>query len=268
MDRKTLVVGNTIQNPQPRPPNVPVRKWPSDIGTIVFRGVEAAKEEEIRSGIAGCVDVLCFSPNGKLLAAGGVAEGGRSGQVRLWDASTHQELAVWNTNRSSVKHLTFSADGQLLAGAGKDSVLFVWETATKKQRHILAGHTDQLNALVFASDKKHLVSIGAMEVRWWDANSGDTVSIKDNRGSGWGLPGPNGRGAWIMRGAADGPILGFLDFASQRETALVTLRDLKSIQCMAASADGSVLAIGEKGEQGRLNVHLWPAGKLLESKSR
>ncbi|HEY8503669.1 MAG TPA: hypothetical protein VIL46_03750, partial [Gemmataceae bacterium] len=77
-------------------------------------------------GPAGAADVraLAFSPDGRLLAAGGTRPGGA---VRLWELRSGKEVHAFAGHRGGVERLAFSPDGRLLASAGGEGTVLVWD---------------------------------------------------------------------------------------------------------------------------------------------
>src|SRR5262249_11451922 len=70
---------------------------------------------------------LCFSANGKYLAAYGI------GCVRLWDAETGKELHEQTGSLETTMAIGVSADAQLITTAGwLDQSVTIWESATGK----------------------------------------------------------------------------------------------------------------------------------------
>jgi WD40 repeat protein len=57
-----------------------------------------------------------------------------------------------------VQHVAFSPDGQLLASAGSDRTVRLWDPATGTMRLTLQGHTDLVCWIVFSPDGQTLAS--------------------------------------------------------------------------------------------------------------
>lgn len=93
------------------------------------------------------VNCLAFSPDGKLLAAGG--EGG----VRVWEAATWRELQTF-APEMDVLAIAFSPDGGLLACGGKDGEVRLWDLAKRKARYVFEPTGRVAAAVAFASDGK------------------------------------------------------------------------------------------------------------------
>jgi hypothetical protein len=69
-----------------------------------------------------------FSPNGKLLAAGGLTS---IDAVFLWDVSNGDRVAtLHDPNGEGVDDLAFSPDGRLIAAADDDGSTYLWEVGT------------------------------------------------------------------------------------------------------------------------------------------
>jgi WD40 repeat protein len=110
------------------------------------------------------VTTVVFSPDGKLLAAGGTDNTVRcfdmpSGKLR-WETEAH---ADW------VLALAFSPDGKTLVSASRDRTAKVFEVATGDARATHADHETAVTALMFTEDGKQIVSGAADgEIRRWN----------------------------------------------------------------------------------------------------
>ncbi len=99
--------------------------------------------------LLGAVHDVKFSPDGRLLAAGGGQPAAR-GEVRIFDAATGQLLRTLSGHADAVSAVAFSPDGRLLAAASFDKTVRLWETDTGKLRHTYAGHSDFVYGVAFA----------------------------------------------------------------------------------------------------------------------
>ena len=68
------------------------------------------------------VTSVAFSPDGKLLASGGL-----DGTVRVWNAATRQPVgAPLHASAQGVTWVAFSPDGKLLASGGANGTVRLW----------------------------------------------------------------------------------------------------------------------------------------------
>jgi hypothetical protein len=96
---------------------------------------------------------LTLSPDGKLLAAG------CKDTVYLWD-SAGKERARMGGHRGAINAIAFSADGKMLASAGADGTVQVWDPVAGKLLKTLGKHKGQALAVAFAPNSQILASGG------------------------------------------------------------------------------------------------------------
>ena len=69
--------------------------------------------------------------------------------------------ASWQAHTDTVFNVTLSADGKLLATAGGDKLVKVWDFTTRKELARLEGHNAQVLSLAFNKEATQLASVGA-----------------------------------------------------------------------------------------------------------
>jgi WD40 repeat protein/tRNA A-37 threonylcarbamoyl transferase component Bud32 len=145
-------------------------------GELKVWDADAGQELLSVAGLAGPVQGACFSPDGRRLAAGvpATVNQGRplGGTVKLWDASTGQELLSCGMHLGPCTSVAFSPDGTRLASAGLDRAVKVWEAATGREVFTLAGQANGY-CVAFSPDGQLLAAAAPdQSVRVWDARTG------------------------------------------------------------------------------------------------
>jgi WD40 repeat protein len=227
---------------------------------------------------------VAYSPDGKLLAAGGA-----DNQIRLIDAASGREvrrlaghqprtyqpardpksavdLLVGSVGKGNVTAVAFSRDGKTLASGGWDETVRVWDVDTGKETARLEGHQNgMIAAVTIAPDGKHLASRGGLDgtVTLWDLATGKPVYKFEklskvnpwrlNRSAGLAFS-PDGKTLAVP----DAKVIRFYDVGNGKESAtwdahLIALE-------VAYSGDGKLLASSGVDGKDKHSIRIWDVG--------
>jgi serine/threonine protein kinase/WD40 repeat protein len=97
---------------------------------------------------------VVFSPDGKFLAAGGVAF--RNEGIWIWDTDTGKEIRAIS-GRNVASQICFSPDGKFLASHSRASpTVTLWDVASGQSWSVFKGHTSGVIAAAFDPDSRRL----------------------------------------------------------------------------------------------------------------
>jgi WD40 repeat protein len=129
------------------------------------------------SPFADRVTALDFSPDGRVLAAGGgqPSRGGEVVLLRAGDGSLQRRLD--DLHSDAVLSLRFSPDGKQLASGSADRLVKICDPASGKVLHTLEGHGSHVLSVAWSRDGGALASAGADNtIRFWDLASGAAIA--------------------------------------------------------------------------------------------
>jgi WD40 repeat protein len=119
---------------------------------------------------------VCFSPDGKLLAAASSGRPGApySGAIALFDAGTGKQVRLIGGDIGQISCLAFSPDGKVLASGGNACEVQFWDVATgKPSRRIEFQDCGSIYALAFAPNGTQVLAASWKKgVGIWDVASG------------------------------------------------------------------------------------------------
>ncbi|MEP1095564.1 MAG: caspase family protein [Cyclobacteriaceae bacterium] len=113
-------------------------------------------ELRIQSGHHNKVNVVTFSPDGKLLASGGYDR-----NIIIWDVKTGRELRRLECN-SSVETLDFNSSSTMLLAVTQDGVAAIWDVNGAKLK-TLGGEKQYLKTGKFMPDGKRFITGGGSQ---------------------------------------------------------------------------------------------------------
>jgi WD40 repeat protein len=109
-------------------------------------------------------------------AAGILASASADGTISIWQGDQMQHQLTGHIG--AVTTIAFSPNGQLLASAGEDRSIRLWDTQTWNCRQVLPGHSWQVSALAFMPNGKVLLS-GSWDktVKFWQLATGKEFDV-------------------------------------------------------------------------------------------
>lgn len=201
---------------------------------------------------------VAFSPNGKLIATGGV-----DGKICLWEIS-RRKLCFCKLGHSNwVRTVAFSPDGKTLATGSDDYMVKLWnvetgeEIATFNDFNESERHKNWVCSVAFSPDGKILAS-GSQDstIKLWDVDTGKCLATLES-------PVGETKQVWSLAFSPDGKILAS---GSDDPDINVNLWDVstrkyiqnfrghtKRVFSVAFSPDGEILATGSDDT----TVKLW-----------
>src|SRR6185503_5629249 len=140
--------------------NIVIAAW--DAGTGELR--------DAPSGVPADVYAVAYSPDGRVLASGGV-----DGVVYLAGLDGRPRLELTG-HTAAITTLAFSPDQKWVASGGADQAAMVWDAATGDLRYTLFGHTDSVASVAWspASDRLASASVDG-DVRLWQVATGNLL---------------------------------------------------------------------------------------------
>ncbi|HEY6806113.1 MAG TPA: serine/threonine-protein kinase [Pyrinomonadaceae bacterium] len=218
----------------------------SDDGTIELWDVSTHSKQKAFKNTqdSGDVTAIAFSPNGTILAS-------LSSNLHIWDVSSGQEVNTLSISDDSGLGISFSSDGQLLAG-GDGPIVKIWNVNTGNDVFSLNGQGGRIGSVVFSPDHQMLASSSEdRTVKLWNVITG--TEIRTLRGA--NLPVHSLAFSFdgkILAGASPDRTIRFWDPASGNELKPITLvSDLPGL--IAFSPNGRTLASGSLSGK----IYLW-----------
>ncbi len=129
------------------------------------------------TGQRGEVTALAFSRDGRWLAVAGFVAG-TAGEVRLYAVAAtgipgEKPVHILAAHQDAVLNMAWSPDSKVLATAGYDRLIKLWDAATGRELRTLKDHSDAVYGLAFSPDGRWLGSGGAdRAVKVWEVASG------------------------------------------------------------------------------------------------
>jgi WD40 repeat protein len=146
------------------------------IGVFALPGAQQLFAQEIKElrtlqGNRQPVQSVAFTPDGKILAAGGGSDAfsdEKTAELKLWDVATGKVRATLNGHKWCVWCVAITPDGKTLASAGSDGLVKLWNVRAGKATHTITAAKVPILALAFSQDGKTLVYPAGNDLIVWD----------------------------------------------------------------------------------------------------
>lgn len=226
-------------------------------GAVTVWNLQAPSSSEYSGGGAPAAAAV-LSPDGKLLAASGVAADRPA--VLVYDLESGKRLHTLLGHEAPVEALAFSADGARIASGAADKTARVWDLRDAKFPEIarFTGHTDRVTAVVFKSDGSQVLSGSAdKSLKLWSV--ADTDEVMD-------FPGHTAAVVGCAMSPAGQPISASTDktvriWNAANGRAVRTLPQAAAATALSLSRDGARLAVAVADNT--IKLHQVSDGKLL-----
>ena len=123
---------------------------------------------------------VAFSPDGRRIVTGSRGDkhkqSGTSGEAKVWDAQTGQELLALKGFNEGVSSVAFSPDGRRIVTGSNTAK--VWDAENGREILTLNGHISSVGSVAFSPDGTRIVT-GSEDktARVWDAQTGREILV-------------------------------------------------------------------------------------------
>lgn len=201
----------------------------------------------------GHVTAIRFSSyGGAILAADSQAAEG--GWIQVIDTASGQSLGAWQAHADSINDLVVSPDGGVVASAGGDKLVKLWELVSKREISRLEGHAGSVTGIAFNTNGTELVSVSAdKQLKLWNLKTRESILAMTGRKHGFNGVTWSSDGQTVFAVDDDGHAMSFSHFkphTGEQSSAAADERQLghwsDTLHCVAVSSDGKTAFAGSQ----------------------
>ncbi|ETO34415.1 WD-40 repeat protein [Reticulomyxa filosa] len=146
--------------------------------TVQVWDVQTGRQLQVVEGHLPGIREVHFSPDGSK-----VVSFVDDNTPRIFDITTRREHLLEHS--LYINLVQFSQDGTKIASSTYNANIYIWDTSSGKQVHLLQGHTSWIMHLQFSPDNCKLVSCsGDNTARLWDVVSGKQLQLFEGHSEG------------------------------------------------------------------------------------
>ena len=224
---------------------------------VIWNAEPLTKEREITDGLTDRIAALRFLPDGNqlVIADGRAAE---LGTVRIAEAGTGAITASWTAHGDTIFDLAVSHDGKLLATAGGDKLVKLWDLETHQELAKLEGHAAQVLTLAFDEKATQLASGGAdFQLKVWDVQTHERIMSLGTHTTAVNAVAWSPTGPAITAVTADGSVERFTELKAHTGAVSVEVQAKEqkypsaeeTLHCVAVTPNGERLFAGSHDGQ-------------------
>jgi WD domain, G-beta repeat len=146
-----------------------------DGNTTLWNAATGYLEARFASDPSGSTYCLVISPD-----SAEIFTGGSTGVVGIWAVTTRQPVGSITTG-IAIGAMALSPNGKLLAVAGYDGIIRIYDTADYAQVATLSGNEGHIWSMAFSPDGSTLAA-GSNVLQWWDVATGKLIAYRDSPG--------------------------------------------------------------------------------------